>query len=89
MKDVLIKKLHEYIKEKNPDLLMKLGEDGKVTEYLLIKISSVDALINQNRGEKFSKNFMVHSYLRPGGFSYGYVICHLWTIWKTALITGA
>ncbi len=49
MKDNLIKKLHEYIKENNPDVFMKLERDKKITEYLLIKIGSVDALINQSR----------------------------------------
>ena len=40
-------KLLEYIRENNPDLLFQLEEDGKVTEYLSDKISTVSALIKQ------------------------------------------
>ena len=47
MQEILIKKLHEYIRENNPDLLLQLEEDGKVTEYLSNKISTVDALLNE------------------------------------------
>lgn len=48
MRDILIKKLHEYIRENNPDVLLQLEEEGKVSEYLSEKISTVDALINQS-----------------------------------------
>ena len=47
MQQALITKLHEYIRENNPDLLFQLEEDRKVTEYLSDKISSVSALIKQ------------------------------------------
>ena len=47
MKEILINKLHEYIKENNPDLLLQLEEDGKVTEYLSGRVSTVNALLNQ------------------------------------------
>ncbi len=47
MKDTLMHKLHEYIRENNPDLLFQLEEDRKVTEYLTDKISTVRALIKQ------------------------------------------
>ena len=47
MKKILINKLHEYIMENNPDLLFKLEEDRKVTEYLTDKMSTVSALIKQ------------------------------------------
>jgi len=47
MQQALITKLHEYIRENNPDLLLQLEEDGKVTEYLSDKISTVSALIKQ------------------------------------------
>ncbi len=47
MKEILVKKLHQYIMENNPDLLIQLEEEGKVAEYLLNKVSSVDGLINQ------------------------------------------
>ena len=45
MKDILIKKLHEYIRENNPDVLLQLEEEGKVTEYLSDKVSSLNALL--------------------------------------------
>ena len=52
MKKVLINKLHEYIRENNPDLLFQLEEDKKVTEYLSDKISTVSALIKQTENGK-------------------------------------
>ena len=52
MKDSLIKKLHEYIRKNNPDVLMQLEEDGKVTEYLSDRLSTVVVLLNQRtRGQ--------------------------------------
>lgn len=47
MKKTLFNKLHEYIRENNPDLLFQLEEDRKVTEYLSEKISTVSAIIRQ------------------------------------------
>ncbi len=47
MQAILIDKLHWYLKENNPDLLLQLEEDSTVTEYLSNKISTVDALLNQ------------------------------------------
>ncbi len=52
MQQALITKLHEYIRENNPDLLFQLEEDGKVTEYLSGKISTVSALIKQTENGK-------------------------------------
>jgi hypothetical protein len=45
MKKILINKLHQYIRENNPDVLIQLEEDGVVTEYLINKIGTVDALL--------------------------------------------
>ena len=47
MQQILIYKLHKYIKENNPDVLMQLKEDGMVTEYLSTKVGNVEDLINQ------------------------------------------
>ncbi len=47
MKRLLIEKLHNYISENNPDLLLQLQEDSKVTDYLINKIGTVDALLQQ------------------------------------------
>jgi hypothetical protein len=52
MKEILINKLLEYIRENNPDLLMQLKEDGKVTEYLSNKLSTVNALLNHSGEEQ-------------------------------------
>lgn len=45
MQEILIKKLHEYIRENNPDVLFQLEEEGMVTEYLSNKIKLADALL--------------------------------------------
>lgn len=47
MQKILVHKLHEYIKENNPDLLLQLEQDGKVIEYLTNKVSTVNDLPNQ------------------------------------------
>ena len=47
MKKILLNKLHQYIRENNPDILLQLDENYKVNEYLADKISTVSALINQ------------------------------------------
>ena len=47
MRQILINKLHEYVRQNNPDLLLQLEADRKVTEYLFDKISTVSALIIQ------------------------------------------
>src|ERR1019366_1407976 len=47
MQAILIDKLHRYLKQNNPDLLLQLEDEGKVTEYLSNKIKIVDALLDQ------------------------------------------
>lgn len=47
MKDILIGKLLEYIRENNPDILFQLEEENKVSEYLTEKVSTVSSLISQ------------------------------------------
>lgn len=47
MQEILIRKLHDYIRENNPDLLLTLQQANKVTEYLQDNVSTVDELINQ------------------------------------------
>ncbi len=46
MQEILINKLHEYIRENNPDLLLQTEEAGKVTEYLSDKMKLVDRILN-------------------------------------------
>lgn len=47
MQEILIRKLHEYIQDNNPDLLLTLQEENRVTDYLHENVSSIDGLINQ------------------------------------------
>ena len=45
MQELLIRKLHDYMGDNNPDLLIKLQTEGKVTDYLKEKVSSVDSMM--------------------------------------------
>lgn len=47
MQKILINKLLQYIRENNPDLLLQLEEEGKVTDYLSGKMKLVDNLLNK------------------------------------------
>lgn len=47
MKDILISKLLEYIRENNPDVLFQLEEEGKLRGYMHTKVASVNSLLNQ------------------------------------------
>ena len=49
MQQILINKLHQYMRENNPDVLMQLEEDGMVTTYLSTKLGYVEDLIKQVR----------------------------------------
>jgi hypothetical protein len=46
MQEILIQKLLSYIEDNNPELLLQLEEESKVTDYLLNKVGMVDCLIN-------------------------------------------
>lgn len=45
MQEVLIKKLHTYIGDNNPDVLIQLQSEGMVTSYLKEKVASVDSMM--------------------------------------------
>lgn len=47
MQELLIRKLLDYIKDNNPDLLVTLQEENRVTDYLQENVASVDGLINE------------------------------------------
>jgi hypothetical protein len=47
MQEILKRKLHDYIKENNPDILMTLQEENRLEGYLHSMINSVNALIEQ------------------------------------------
>ena len=47
MQEILMRKLHEYIRENNPDVLLQLEADTTVTKYLTNKVSAADSLLHQ------------------------------------------
>lgn len=47
MKEILINKLQEYIRVNNPDIFFELEEDGKLSQYLSDKVSSVKIISSQ------------------------------------------
>ena len=47
MQQILANKNYEYIRQNNPDVLIPLEENGKVTEYLNEKVDSVKDLLQQ------------------------------------------
>lgn len=76
MQEILIHKLHEYIRENNPDLLLQLEEAGTVTDYLSDKINREDVLLKQLDKEQPAyiieeacMNLMTQD-LRPSKFLY-------------------
>ena len=76
MQEILISKLHEYIRQNNPDILLQLEEAGNVTEYLSNKVSTVNASLNQL--EKVQPAYIIDEArlnvltqdLRPSKFNY-------------------
>ena len=51
MQEILIQKLHDYLKENNSDLLLQLEEQGNVTTYLSNKINMVDSVLKKYEGQ--------------------------------------
>ena len=47
MQEIFVRKLHQYISDNNPDLLLQLEKEGRVGKYLSDKINMVGALIKQ------------------------------------------
>lgn len=47
MQEVLIAKLHQYITDNNPDLLITLQQEGNVSHYLREKVAKIDLLVNE------------------------------------------
>lgn len=77
MQEVLSKKLHAYIIENNPELLLTLQQENKLKDYLEQNLASVDPLLNQLLNEnkpvylieELCLNEMTQS-LRPSRFQY-------------------
>jgi hypothetical protein len=51
MQEILIHKLLLYVRENNPDLLIQLEEEYRVTDYLISKVGLVDTLINEDEDQ--------------------------------------
>ncbi len=47
MREILIQKLHEYIRLNNPDILIPLQEEGKVSNFLANKLAAIKDLLEQ------------------------------------------
>lgn len=47
MQEVLIEKLHQYMANNNPDLLIALQQEGSVSSYLKDKVAAIDLLLNE------------------------------------------
>lgn len=47
MQETLMRKLHDYMRINNPDMLVKLQAEGKVTSYLQDKLLGIDSLLNE------------------------------------------
>ena len=79
MRQILITKLHRYIRDNNPDLLLQLEEEGKVTEYLSIKVNSIEPLLSDYQGQPdyFTEEaciYLLTQDLRPSKYNY---ICNI------------
>lgn len=47
MREIIINKLLEYIRENNPEFLIQLEQEGKLTEFLFDKMNAVKSLLIQ------------------------------------------
>ena len=56
MQEILIRKFHDYIRDNNPDLLVTLEEENRVTDYLHENVATIDGLINQLLGDSKPKS---------------------------------
>jgi hypothetical protein len=77
MQAVLISKLHDYLVHNNPDLLISLQQEGKVSDYLAEKVATTDTLLNQLQSENTPAYIieeqcleLLTADLRPSKFNY-------------------
>ncbi len=47
MQEILIRKLHDYVRDNNPDLFLTLEEENRVTDYLHENVVFIEGLIDQ------------------------------------------
>ena len=73
MQDTLIKKLHDYIRENNPDVLVLLEEEKALTAYLEDKVALVKDIIQSGKSgyiiEEECMNILTRD-IRPSRFNY-------------------
>jgi len=77
MRDVLINKLHEYIKKNSPDVLLSLEGNGGLTKYLTEKVSAITDFLNKLQ-EKNTPAYIIEEVcleeltkdLKPSKFNY-------------------
>ena len=77
MRDILLYKLHEYIRQNNPELLAALEESGNVTNYLEAKVDSIEKLLEEllreNKPDYIIEEVCMDSLtkdLRPSKYNY-------------------
>jgi hypothetical protein len=59
MRRILIEKLHAYICEHNPELLIELKVGFSLTQYLSNKYQSVEPLLNEILEEEFTGDYLM------------------------------
>ena len=77
MQEILVRKLHDYIRDNNPDLLLILLEENRLTDYLHENVSSINEFINQLLSENKASSIIeelcmeeLTSALLPSRFNY-------------------
>ena len=77
MQEILIQKLHAYIVNNNPEVLIQLQTETKVSAYLKGKLSSIEPLLNEMITEGVEPFFIAEMCmnvltedLRPSRFNY-------------------
>ena len=77
MQELLTNKLHQYISENNPDLLLSLEEENKTSSFLTDKVNGINHLIKQLK-EAHTPQYITEEVcmetltkeLRPSRFNY-------------------
>ena len=77
MQEILARKLRAFIGINNPDVLVKLQTESKVTDYLKEKVASIDPLLThllaRDTEPYFIEEYCMHlmtADLRPSRFNY-------------------
>lgn len=77
MHETLYQKLQDYIRENNPDLLLALQEESRLSDYLREQIASVDSLIEQLLAENKALSLIgelcmaeMTKHLKPSRYNY-------------------